>query len=122
MNYWGEMNLDAKGTIVRIETKTDTGKKVRNVIVVVVLQEDALIIGQISLAVNVLWLINQKNNVQVLLLMMKKDSKDCGEPFVFSAFGRNDASDAEGYSIMGQYYTKNGQKYIRLNLKKVLKK
>lgn len=44
----------------------------------------------------------------------KKVPKNCGVSFVFSAYGRDDASNTEGYSIMGQYYTQNGQKYIIL--------
>ncbi len=48
----------------------------------------------------------------------KKVPKNCGVSFVFSAYGRDDASNTEGYSIMGQYYTQNGQKYIILTLKK----
>ena len=119
MNYWGEMNLDAKGTIVRIETKTDTGKK----------GEKCYCCGSSSRGCTYNWTnkpgsecaLTNKSKEQCTGTTAddeKRTQKDCGEPFVFSAFGRNDASDAEGYSIMGQYYTKNGQKYIRLNLKK----
>ena len=119
MNYWPEMNLDGKGTIKRIKTNTETGSQ----------GEKCYCCGSSSRGCTYYWT-NKPGSTCALTKKPKEEctgttaddekrvKKLCGEPFVFSAYGRNDASDSKGYSIMGQYYTQNGNKYIELNLKK----
>ena len=119
MNYWPEMLLDGKGTIKRIKTNTETGSQ----------GEKCYCCGSSSRGCTYYWT-NKPGNTCALTKKPKEEctgttaddekraKKVCGEPFVFSAYGRNDASDSNGYSIMGQYYTENGNKYIELSLKK----
>lgn len=44
--------------------------------------------------------------------------KNCGSSFVFSLNSTKDASEFEGYSLVGQYYLENNTKFIEIKLKK----
>lgn len=44
--------------------------------------------------------------------------KNCGSSFVFPLNSTKNASEFEGYSLMGQYYIENNTKYIEIKLKK----
>ena len=44
--------------------------------------------------------------------------KNCGSSFVFPLNSTKNASEIEGYSLIGQYYMENNTKYIEIKLKK----